>query len=315
MDRKVLTEKIRRFAVDEAGFDLAGVSAIELPALHGEALERWVGKGHAAGMDYMKRDTPRRADPRRTLASARSVISLAVNYHHPEDDKPGQPVGRVAQYAYGEDYHELIQKKLRALADFVIKAGGPDTEARSYVDTGPVLEKAYAREAGLGFFGKNTNVITREFGSWVFLASLLTNLDLEPDAAHTGACGSCRLCLDACPTGALVEPYELDASRCISYWTIESKEPAPRELAKNFGDWVFGCDICQSVCPYNFRAKTTRHPELYPEKRAGSWIRLDDEAAESDEAFRERFRGSPVKRAKRAGLRRNLATAAANLDV
>ena len=307
-----LTQKIKRFALDEAGFDLAGVSRAELPAFHAEALGRWVEQGRAGVMDYMKRDPARRADPRKVLASARSVIALAVNYHHPEDPKPASPTGKVAQYAYGADYHDVLDKKLAKLAAFVREAGGPGTEARTYVDTGPVLEKAFAREAGLGFFGKNTNVITREFGSWVFLASVLTNLELEPDAPHAGSCGSCRLCLDACPTEALTAPYELDATRCISYWTIEAKEAAPRELARKFGDWVFGCDICQDVCPYNFRAKTTRHEELYPARRAGTWIGLDEAAEASEERFREKFRGSPVKRAKLAGLRRNAGTAAAN---
>lgn len=242
-------------------------------------------------MDYMKRDPGRRADLKGSLPSVKSVIALAVNYYHPEDPKPaGASPGKVAKYAYGADYHKLIEKKLKRLAAFVKEAGGPGTQAKFYVDTGPVLEKAFAERAGLGFFGKNTNIITRNYGSWVFLATLLTNLELEPDAPHTGSCGSCRLCIDACPTGALLGGHTLDATRCISYLTIESKEPVPEVLREGVGEWVFGCDICQDVCPYNFRAKTTCHEELYPLKKAGTWL---------DMAKVELVSGSPLKRAKK----------------
>ena len=194
-------------------------------------------------MDYMKRDPARRADAGRSLPSARSVISLAVNYHQPEDPKPEGPAGKVAQYAYGRDYHRVLEKKLKRLSRFVIEQGGPGTETRFYVDTGPMLERAFAREAGLGFFGKNTNLITREYGSWVFLACLVTNLKLEFDAPHPGSCGSCTLCLEACPTSAILEGLRVDATRCISYWTIEAKQPAPSELRAKFGEWAFGCDV------------------------------------------------------------------------
>ena len=235
----------------------------------------------------MKREPQRRAH---LSPWVRSVIALALNYHHPEDAKPeGVRTGKVAQYAYGADYHKVIEKKLKRLSAFVREAGGEGTESRGYVDTGPVLERAYAQKAGLGFVGKNTNLITRNYGSWVFLACLLTNLDLEVDAPHTGSCGSCRICLDACPTGALLGGNVLDATKCISYWTIEAKEQAPAPLKERFGDWAFGCDICQEVCPYNFRAKTTQHADLYPLKKAGTWIDLDHVHIEQ---------GSPLKRSK-----------------
>ena len=242
-------------------------------------------------MDYMRRDPRRRADPAKVLPSAKTVISLAVNYFHPEDPKPTHgSLGKVAKYAYGRDYHRIIEKKLKKLTRFVAECGGAGTQVKSYVDTGPVLEKAFAAQAGLGFFGKNTNIITRGYGSWVFLASLITNLELNSDAPHTGSCGSCRLCIDACPTDALLGDYTLDARRCISYLTIESREETPLELKEGMGEWSFGCDICQDVCPYNFRAKTTRHPELYPEKRAGTWIDLENVEIRP---------GSPLKRAKK----------------
>ena len=243
-------------------------------------------------MEYMTREPARRADASKSLPGARSVLSLALNYFHPDDPKPSDAVGKIAKYAYGRDYHTVIEKKLKRLAAYIKEAGGPDTEVRSYVDTGPILEKAYAREAGLGFFGKNTNIITREYGSFVFLASLVTTLALEPDAPHTGACGSCRICIDACPTGALSTGYTLDARKCISYWTVESKEPIPADIRERQSGWAFGCDICQDVCPYNVKAKTTRHAEIYPEKRAGSWL------TEAQLAAPGAFAGSPVKRSK-----------------
>jgi epoxyqueuosine reductase len=188
----------------------------------------------------------------------------------------------------------VIEKRLIKLARYVAAEGGEGTETRVYVDTGPLLEKAFAQQAGVGFFGKNTNIITRHQGSWVFLASLLTNLELERDLPHAGSCGSCTLCLDACPTQALTGPYQIDARRCIAYLSIETKVEVPDDLREKMGDWVFGCDVCQDVCPYNSRAKLTRHPEL-AEKRAGTWVDLVD--------FR-RPEGSPLKRAKHPALKK-----------
>ena len=286
-----LTEKIKGFALTEAGFDLVGVSGVALPEVHEASLLRWVQNGYAGSMEYMKRDPERRARPEKVLPSARSVLSLAVNYFHPEDAKPASGIhGKVAKYAYGRDYHDVIEKKLKKLSRFIVESGGEGTEVKHYVDTGPVLEKAFASQAGLGFFGKNTNIITRGFGSWVFLASLLTNLELEPDAPHIGSCGSCRICIDACPTDALLGNYTLDARRCISYLTIESKEATPPYLEKKLGEWAFGCDICQDVCPYNHWAKDTKHPEFYAEKKAGTWVDLE---------HAEILAGSPLKRAKK----------------
>ncbi len=307
MSNAILTQQIKDFALDHAGFDLVAVSGATLPAVHGQALENWIDKGYAGSMRYMVRDGKKRAGAEHSLPEAKTVISLAVNYYHPEDEKPSDKVvGKVSKYAYGADYHKVIIKKLKKLTQFIIEVAGPDTLVKTYVDTGPILEKAFARQAGLGFFGKNTNIITKEYGSFVFLASLITNLELSVDAPHTGSCGSCPLCITACPTGALLGNYELDARRCISYLTIESKEPIPQDLKSKMGDWVFGCNICQDVCPYNFRAKTTRHTRLYPEKRAGTWIDLKvAQNSETDEIFTKIFESSPVRRAKREGLARN----------
>ncbi len=275
INKETLTHQIKQFALNEAGFDLVGFSVSKLPDVYEQGLNRWIEKGHAGTMAYMAREPKRRSSSDQVLPSVKSVISLALNYYHPEDPKPENAhVGKVAKYAYGQDYHLLIEEKLKKLKSYVLEIGGEGTEAKDYVDTGPVLEKAYAKEAGLGFFGKNTNIITREYGSWVLLASILTNLELVPDKPHAGSCGSCRICIDACPTDALLGNYEMDARRCISYLTIETKSPIPQELSAKFGDWVFGCDICQDVCPYNFRAKTTKEEQLYPLKKAGTWINL-----------------------------------------
>jgi epoxyqueuosine reductase len=267
-------------------------------------------------MHYMDREPERRSQPVKVLPSVRSVISLVINYYHPDDPRPlNRPAGRVAKYAYGVDYHKIIEKKLKKLARFIVETGGPGTEVKIYVDTGPLLEKAFARESGLGFFGKNTNIITKRFGSWVFLASILTNLELERDTPHTGACGSCRICIDHCPTDALLGDYRMDATRCISYLTIESKSPVPDEIKSRVGEWMFGCDICQEVCPYNYKAQVTRHTELYPEKRAGSWIELEAiERMQKDEEVGEMFKQSPVKRAKREGLLKNAQVVRENLS-
>ena len=314
-----MTQKIKSFALNEAGFDLVGISRTILAPKHERALESWVSEGRAGTMSYMERDPQRRARPEQSLVSAQSVISLAVNYFHPEDPKPNKPSGKIAKYAYGCDYHKVIEKKLKQLSKYILEIGGPGTEVKSYVDTGPILEKAFAQEAGLGFFGKNTNLITREYGSWVFLASLITSLELEADAPHTGGCGSCRICIDACPTSALLGDGSLDARKCISYLTIETKDAEhPKELRSGIGEWAFGCDICQDVCPYNFRAKTTRHEELYPATigpRMGTWLDLERlENMKTDEEFHIAYQGSPLRRSKRSGLLRNARTVRANVE-
>lgn len=307
MDTHELTEKIKRFALEETRFDLVGIARARLPELHESAIESWLAKGYQGTMDYLERDGAKRAHPESSLPEALSVISLAINYHHPDDPKPeGIRVGKVAKYAYGRDYHKVISKKLKTLAAYIEEIGGETAKTRVYVDTGPILEKAFAKESGIGFFGKNTNIITRGFGSWVFLASVITNLELRADEPHLGSCGSCRLCIDACPTGALLGDYQMDARKCISYLTIESKESIPEILKPKLSGWAFGCDICQDVCPYNFRAKTTQHEDLFPRKIAGTWIDLEEiKAMKEGGSFLEKFAGSPVMRTKLAGLQKS----------
>ena len=237
---------------------------------------------------------------------------LAVNYRTDEPQPAGPGEGLVSRYAWGEDdYHHLLQARLKQLADF-IHARQPGCRTRGVVDTAPLLERDFARLAGLGWFGKNTLLINKQAGSWLFLAALLTDLDLENDAPHeTSHCGTCTRCLDACPTDAFTEPYVLDARKCISYLNIELREPVPAELREGMGQWLFGCDICQDVCPWNHKAPLTSEPAFQPtaDLAPANAIEL---LGLSEEAYRERFRHSPLARPKRAGLLRNAAIVLGN---
>ena len=267
------------------------------------ALSHWLLQGHAGGMTYMEKNWQSRARPAELLPGARSVIALAMSYYDGPASTVDEGTGRVARYAWGKDYHKVIQKRLESLVRY-IEAMAPDAVCKSYVDTGPLLERAVSQKAGLGFIGKNTMLISRGLGSYVFLASVLTTLDLPADLPDTRSCGSCTLCIDACPTQALTGPYQLDARRCISYLTIESKEDVPEALRAQVGDWVFGCDICQDVCPHNTRIPKTTVTEF--RSSTGPTLNLADVLAlKSDAEFDARFAGTPLKRAKRSGLQRN----------
>jgi epoxyqueuosine reductase len=263
----------------------------------------------------MKRDWQRRARPAELLPGAKSVIALAasyyagdslVDYSPSEEGRKRKQPGRIARYAWGKDYHKVLDKRLGSLVRY-LQALAPDARCKTYVDTGPLLERAIAQRSGLGFIGKNTMLITRGLGSWVFLASIVTTLKLPADGPDTRSCGSCRLCIDACPTEALAEPYHLDARRCISYLTIEAKSPIPESFQSPVGTWLFGCDICQEVCPHNTRIPVTPVPEFQPAAGAGPALNPDDILAMNDSQFEARFAGTPLKRAKRSGLQRNAA--------
>lgn len=297
----------------ELGFVGVGFAPADFLEQDDLALTRWLAQGRHGGMSYMARDPYRRSRPQSVLPGARSVIVLATNYSPeiPRDSSGGRgrrtsTMGRVARYAWGRDYHDLIEDRLAQMEDFLRKAAGPGANFRSYVDHGPVLEKAFARQAGIGFIGKNTLLITEGFGSWVFLSVIMTTLDLESDSPRTSECGSCRACLDACPTGALIAPYQLDANRCISYLTIENKGEIPEDLASKLNGWVFGCDICQEVCPYNAHPMPTPVEDFRSEKGVGPWLDLEKVVdIKSDEEFRAVFKDTPLLRPKRAGLQRN----------
>jgi len=301
------------------GFDLAGV-APAAPTERMGFLREWLDRGYDAGMAWIGRRAEERMDPRRVLPGARSALVVAL-YYDTRGPGPGArdpDTARVARYAGGDDYHDVMTGRLRALGDALEARAGVPVRHRAYVDTGPVLERELAARAGLGWIGKNTCLIDPRLGSWCFLGVLLTDLALEPDAPEPDHCGTCRACLDACPTDAFPEPYVLDASRCIAYTTIELRDAIPEDLRAGHGNWVFGCDVCQEVCPWNAR---TRRP--VPEDRAGLRARLaprpDWQApglawllSLDEDAWRAATRRSALRRAKWRGLIRNALVAAGN---
>ena len=298
-----LTEAIKGHAL-ALGFDLVAVGSADPPE-HADSFRRWVEAGHAGTMGYLERRLPERADPRRVLADARSVVTVALNYYQGEaEDVSWKP---VARYAWGRDYHDVMTPRLEALARFIGEAAG--ARGKCYVDTGPLLERDLAARAGLGWVGKNTMLLNPALGSWFFIGVLLTTAELVHGEPLPDRCGTCRACLDACPTDAFVAPYVLDARRCISYLTIEHRGDIEPALAAKMGEWEFGCDICQDVCPWNRRAPVTREAAFRPSAPypgAAAVARMDDEA------FRARFAGTPLTRPKAQGMRRNAGIALDN---
>jgi epoxyqueuosine reductase len=294
-----------------AGFDLVGVADATAPPQLAYFAE-WIAQGFAGEMAYLTNQRERRSDLRTAFPWARSIVCVGVQYDTPHPYSTSAPADRgwIARYAWGDDYHDVLKARLDGLAASLQDELGP-FQARTYVDTGPIVERAYAAAAGLGAWGKNTCLLHPEHGSWFFLGELVTDLDLAPDAPRPDMCGSCTACLDACPTEALRAPYVLDATRCISYLTIEVKGAIPEEHRGGLGRQVFGCDICQDVCPWNRKRRRTAGPAFAPREGALA-PNLEDLAGLDAEAFRARFRGSPLKRAKRRGLLRNVAVALGN---
>jgi epoxyqueuosine reductase len=310
----LISSAVRRQAA-AAGFDLCGIApADSLPEL--AFFREWLDRGCAGEMHYLHRTADRRMDVRNVLPSARSVIVLGTVYNVDRPYSNERSVaGRaaVARYAWGDDYHTVIQDRMAALSGWLRAEAGPDYEERAYVDTGPVQERVYARHAGLGWIGKNTCVINESLGSWIFLSVIITSLALECDTPALDQCGTCARCIDACPTGALVEPYVLDATRCISYLTIELKGPIPERQRDDVGSHAYGCDICQEVCPWNLTPATgvSADPAWLP-RAALDAPRLLDLWRRSDDELREALKGSAMKRAGVTRLRRNLAVAIGN---
>ena len=295
----------------EKGFDLVGIARADAPPELAFFAE-WIARGHAGEMSYLTSQVARRQDLRAAFPWARSLIAVGLQYDTPYPYSTEVPSDRgwIARYAWGDDYHDVMKTMLEGLVEALRQEAGSFT-ARTYVDTGPVVERAYAAAAGLGAWGKNTCLLHPEHGSWFFLGEVVTDLDLPADAPRPDLCGSCTACLEACPTGALPAPYVLDARRCISYLTIEVKGALPEERRADLGRHVFGCDICQDVCPWNRKRRQRGGPAFAP--RAGlAAPDLGDLASLDDPAFRERFRRSPVKRARRRGLLRNVAVALGN---
>ena len=309
--RRVLEEKARA-----AGFDLVGVTGAGPLKRGGERLTEWQEAGMAADMGFMHRPAGLLADPKRLQKSARSVVSLGVSYY-PGDHPVDEVGGRVARYAWGEDYHVVIKERLKALRSEVEEALGCRIKARAFTDAVPLLERSAAQHAGLGFFGRNSCIINGRIGSYFFIADLIVDLELEPDVEGTGTCGECARCMKGCPTGAIKAPGVVDARLCISYLTIENKGPIPRELREKVGDWAFGCDVCQEVCPYNKRKATVSSwPEFSGGAGAGPYLEIPEVLdIRDDEEFEERFAGTPLTRPGRAGLLRNCCVAAGNLGL
>lgn len=280
-------------------------------------MREWQEAGMAADMGYMQRPVELLSDPKRLQKSARSVVSLGVSYYPGEHPENEWGAGRVARYAWGRDYHEVIKERLYALRAELEEALGCVIKARAFTDAVPLLERSAAQHAGLGFFGRNSCLINGNLGSYFFIADLIMDLDIEPDAEGTGTCGKCTRCMSKCPTGAIKAPGVVDARLCISYLTIENKGEIPRELRHEVGDWAFGCDVCQEVCPYNKR-KATRSawPEFSAASGAGPYLEITRVLEiRTDEEFEACFGGTPLTRPGRAGLLRNCCVAAGNLGL
>ncbi len=298
------------------GFEVAGIASVEPIGDDDIAFQEWCEEGFAAGMDYMTRRRELHAHPRALVPYAQSLITLAVDYSTASPTfEHEHRYGRVARYAWGRDYHDVVKPRLQALAGRIEEIAGREIHSRCFVDAVPLLERAVAARAGLGFFGKNTNLLQPRSGSWFFLSEILLDLELPADNNEIKvSCGSCRRCLDACPTDAFPTPYVLDSRKCISYLTIENKTAIPRGLRAAIGEWIFGCDVCQDVCPFNRFASDTLWPELHPDSGVGPRLDLTQVLSiATDEEFRGRFRGTPLTRPKRRGLLRNAAVVAANV--
>ncbi len=310
-----------KHAAAEAGFDLSGIAPVgDTPEL--KSFPAWIASGHAGEMKYLESRNDegelKRGSLSRVAPWAKSVVVCAINYNtdHPYSTQVSDPArGWISRYAWSrEDYHDAVLRRLKQVETALHEATAhthPNLTTRSYVDTGPIVERVFAKYAGVGWIGKNTCILNQKKGSWLFLGVILTSLELTPDLPAPDRCGSCTRCIDACPTDALIAPYRLDSNRCISYLTIEKRGPIPEDLRSGIGRHVFGCDICQDVCPWNRKAPATTAHEF--DARPGLVNPALDWLAEiSEEEFRQTFRGSPIRRAKRSGLRRNAVIAIGN---
>lgn len=308
MDSKKLTQKIKTYS-QGLGFDAVGIAPVE--AVPGDLLQIWLARQFHGEMSYMERTSQKRIDPTKVLPDIRSIISLSLNYFHPYELPYGESEnGAISRYASGDDYHDVLNGKLEKTLAY-IKDLDPQVDGKVYVDTGPIMDKHWATHSGVGWLGKHTNVLSREAGSWFFLGEILLNVDLEYDIPGEDFCGSCTRCIDACPTDAITEPYVLDSRLCISYLTIELQGDIPEELRAPMDNLIFGCDICQDVCPWNDKTPHSSVEEFKPRigNRAPDLKELSRLSADD---FRQRYRKSPIKRAKWRGFMRNVAVAMGN---
>ncbi|MFK7845820.1 MAG: tRNA epoxyqueuosine(34) reductase QueG [Rhodothermales bacterium] len=293
------------------GFFACGISKAEQLDEEARRLENWLNNGRHGTMDWMGRNFDKRVDPRKLVDGAKSVISVLHNYYQPFAHSPGKDAGKISRYAWGDDYHDVMKERLYALYNW-IEAHVGEISGRAFVDSAPVLDKAWAKKSGLGWVGKHSNLINQSLGSFFFIGELIIDLPLEPDGPVPDHCGSCTRCIDACPTDAIFEPYAVDANRCISYLTIEHREDdISGDLQQNLDNWIFGCDVCQDVCPWNKFKQPTQEQRYQPragmvDTRLEEWLEIDLEA------FRKQFRKNPVKRTKFEGFKRNVRMVAAN---
>ena len=285
------------------GFDSCGISEAVFLENQAKNYEEWLKNNHHGKMDYMEKNIDKRLDPRKLFDGAKSVISLTYNYFTDKEQKD-KSAPKISKYAFGEDYHFIIKKKMKNLI-FSLKEKIGNFNGRSFVDSAPVMEKEWALRGGLGWIGKNTNIISKKRGSYFFIAEIIVDLELEYDQAVTDHCGNCTACIDSCPTYAIIEPYKLDASKCISYFTIELKDSIPDEFKNKMENWMFGCDICQDVCPWNRFSKQHNEPLFNPKSELLN-MTLNDWKELTEDTFKKVFNNSPLKRTKFSGLKRNI---------
>lgn len=301
-----LSQKIKEKAA-EIGFSGIGIVPAAALDIEGSRLTDWLAKGFHGTMSWLEREPDKRSDPRILFAGAKSIIVVILNYHtdHKHTDDPAQ--GKISRYAWGDDYHDVMREKLKELLAW-IKTEIPEADGKVCVDTAPMMDKAWAVKAGLGWLGKHSNLITTELGSWVFIGEIILNFKLDYDTQTVADhCGTCTACLDACPTNAIVEPYVVDSRTCISYATIELRDDTlPTEISDNLNGWFYGCDICQDVCPWNRFEKPTEESQFEPRNGKTSVV-LDSVLSLTPEGYAERFRRTAIKRAKLPGLKRNAA--------
>ena len=303
MSNKSTYSSIIKNEAKRLGFLSCGISKAEFLEDEAPRLEAWLSQNKHGKMQYMENNFDKRLDPTLLVEGAKSVISLAYNYYT-DQIQVDKNAPKISKYAYGIDYHHVIKNKLNQLLEFIREEIG-DVSGRAFVDSAPILEKAWAKKSGLGWLGKNSNLLTQKVGSFYFISELIVDLDLETDYAVTDHCGSCTACIDACPTQAITEPYKVDGSKCISYFTIELKDNIPSDMKDKFDNWMFGCDVCQDVCPWNKLSKSNNEPLLKPKEEIKNytkkdWIEL------TEEVFKVVFKESPLKRTKYQGLKRNI---------
>ncbi|MBX3009113.1 MAG: tRNA epoxyqueuosine(34) reductase QueG [Melioribacteraceae bacterium] len=301
----MITNEIVIKKAAELGFDLVGFAKIEPIENEIENLNRWLNNGYHASMEYMIKNLEKRSNPKLLLDNAKSIISLGLNYYTDHLHKTEDNYGKVSRYAWGKDYHLVIWEKL-ALLEGYLKELDPQFQSKSYVDTGPVMDKVWAVKSGIGWLGKHSNVINRDIGSWFFIATIITNFEFESTNPITDHCGTCTACIDACPTKAIVDNYVVDSNKCISFLTIENKKEIDEEFKNQFDNWLFGCDICQDVCPWNNKfSEISSIIEFEP--KCNKELNIDEVLSMNGEEFKTRFETSPIFRAKLKGLKRNAA--------